>query len=126
MNFENSQYKISIIQSPTALGNQPGRGMGWVVTRYNISSQKISFLLFTTVIKSSISERFQKSLFHFSHYSANGLGSLLTATSSMLCLFLDEDKDYRPMDGFPASESNQSRGIGKGCGHAHGTFGFSK
>jgi hypothetical protein len=37
---------------------------------------------------------------------SNGVGSLLAATSSMLCLFLDQNKDYRPEDGFPASIIN--------------------
>ena len=33
------------------------------------------------------------------------VGSLLAATSSVLCLFLEQNKDYRPEDGFPASNS---------------------
>ena len=31
------------------------------------------------------------------------VGSLLAATSSVLCLFLEQNKDYRPEDGVPAS-----------------------
>jgi hypothetical protein len=30
------------------------------------------------------------------------VGSFIAATSSMLCLFLDQNKDYSPEDGFPA------------------------
>jgi hypothetical protein len=55
----------------------------------------------------------QKSLFHFSHYSAknisffsNGVGKFVAATSSMLGLFLNQNKYYRPEDGFPASVTN--------------------
>ena len=36
-------------------------------------------------------------------FFSNVVGSLLAATSSMLCFFLDQNKDYRPEDGFPAS-----------------------
>jgi hypothetical protein len=32
--------------------------------------------------------------------------TLLAATSLMLCLFLDQNKYYRPDDGFPASMFN--------------------
>ena len=31
------------------------------------------------------------------------VGGLLAATPSVLCLFLEQNKDYRPEDGFPAS-----------------------
>ena len=31
------------------------------------------------------------------------VGSLFAATSSVLCLFLEQNKDYRPEDVFPAS-----------------------
>ena len=40
-------------------------------------------------------------------FFSNVVGSLLAATSSMLCFFLDQNKYYRPEDGFPAS-FNQS------------------
>ena len=36
-------------------------------------------------------------------FFSNVVGSLLAATSSMLCFFLDQNKYYRPEDGFPAS-----------------------
>ena len=36
-------------------------------------------------------------------FFSNGVGSLLATTSSILCLFLDQNKDYRPEDGLPAS-----------------------
>jgi hypothetical protein len=36
-------------------------------------------------------------------FFSNVVGSLLPATSSMLCFFLDQNKDYRPEDGFPSS-----------------------
>jgi hypothetical protein len=36
-------------------------------------------------------------------FFSNGVGSLLAATSSMLCLFLNQNKDYRPEDGFSDS-----------------------
>ena len=40
-------------------------------------------------------------------FSSNGVGSLLAATSSTLsCLFLDQNKDYRPEDGLLASIDN--------------------
>jgi hypothetical protein len=36
-------------------------------------------------------------------FFSNGVSSLLASTSSMTCLFLYQNKDYHPEDGFPAS-----------------------
>ena len=41
-------------------------------------------------------------------FFSNVVGSLLAATSSMLCFFLDQNKYYRPEDGFPASNDYQA------------------
>ena len=37
-------------------------------------------------------------------FFSNNVGSLLAATFSVLCFFLDQNKHYRPEDGFPASQ----------------------
>ena len=45
-------------------------------------------------------------------FFSNVVGSLLAATSSMLCFFLDQNKYYRPEDGFPASNNNNNNYFG--------------
>jgi hypothetical protein len=70
------------------------------------------FLLFTTVVISNIREWFQKitlSAFSLQYKNINFFSNgLIAPTSSMLCLFLDQNKDNRPEDGFPASNFNRS------------------
>jgi hypothetical protein len=39
-------------------------------------------------------------------YFSSGVSSLLATTSSIMCLFIDQNKDYHPEDGFPASITN--------------------
>ena len=62
---------------------------------------------------SLLSLQYKKNISFFS----NGVGSLLAATSSMLCLFLDQNKDYRPEDGFPASRANSREDLAKAVFH---------
>jgi hypothetical protein len=53
-------------------------------------SKKLSFISIITVYK------------YICIYILSGVGSLLPATFSMLCLFLDQNKNYHLEDGFPA------------------------
>ena len=84
-------------------GNQPPCGIGWMV-RELIYFYRLQLLLYQALANDSKNYSFTSliTVKNISFFS-NGVCSRLAATSSMLCLFLDQNKDYRPEDGFPAS-----------------------